>query len=67
MGGEDALDEGGDGDDVPLQSLGGVDGEHLHGVRVGLGVPGIEPALLVARGVEPARKPESVGRSALVA
>ncbi len=56
MGGEDALDEGGDGDDVPLESLGGVDGEHLHGVRVGLGVPGVESALLVAGGVEPAEE-----------
>ena len=56
VGGEDALDEGGDGDDVPLESLGGVDGEHLHGVSVGLGVPGVESALLVPGGVEPAEE-----------
>ena len=61
VGGEDALDERGDGDDVPLESLGRVHGEHLHGVGVGLGVPGVESALLVAGGVEPAEEARERG------
>ena len=38
--GQDALDQAGHGDDVPLQALGGVHGEHLHGDPADVDVAG---------------------------
>ena len=51
--GNDALDQPGHGDDVPLQALGRVHGHDLHGVGAGLDPAQVEPALLVDGGVEP--------------
>ena len=65
MSREDALHEGRHRHDVPLEALGGVDGQHLHGVGVGLDVAGVEAPLLVAGRVEPAeeaRERRPVGR-----
>jgi len=53
VGREGALHEAGDGDDVPLQTLGSVHGHDLHGVRVGLGRRGGQAPLLGAGRREP--------------
>jgi hypothetical protein len=56
VGGEGRLDQPRDGDDVPLQPLGGVHRHHLHGVGTGLDPAEVEPALLVDGGLQPGQE-----------
>ncbi len=60
-GGERPLDQTRHRHDVPLQALGGVDREHLDGVRRHLDGALVEPALLGLRGVEPGQEPAQRG------
>ena len=53
VGGEDLLVHAGDGDDVPLQALGGVDGEELDRPGRGLDLGGAHGVLVLLGGVEP--------------
>ena len=53
VGGEDLLVHAGDGDDVPLQPLGGVDGEELDRPGRGLDLGGAHGVLVLLGGVEP--------------
>lgn len=57
-GREGALHQTGHDDDVPLQTLGGMDGEDLHGLGRRLHGGPFEPALLGDRGVEPGEEPD---------
>ena len=52
------VDEPGDGDDVPLESLRPVDREHLHGAGLGFVLAGREPVALLRLGEPPEERPE---------
>ena len=45
LGREDVVDQAGHGDDVPLQALGAVHGEHLDPFGLDLDLAGVEPVL----------------------
>ena len=53
---ERALDQPGDSHHVPLQSLGGVHGEHLDGIGGHLDVPLVQATLLRLSGIEPGQE-----------
>ncbi len=55
---ESPIHEAGNDDDVPLQTLGSVDGEDLHRVPRRLHGRPLEATLLRNRGIQPSEEPE---------